>query len=570
MVFETMNNINSSMHIVESSNPKEIRLTGVFGVAGVKNNNNRIYDKQNYGLMVESLQKVIATEGCLGELEHPNSMNINLNNVSHKIESIVMNEDGTVTGTIVLLDTDKGRNAQAIVKSGVPLYISSRAAGSIDESGHVTLTTLKTYDLVGTPGFSQAKLNLAENQTFESLNESMCIIYESDDLLGGDDDKGGDDLLGDDDKADSRSEDKKDDKKEDESKKKDKKSDESEEKSDDEKSDKKKDKEDDNNKNKKDRKVDMEDLKQSIENLSKKIEDLQADLHIAKESLNEKDKKISMLQEQLDNLEIPAINYEGIQNWIEEQFAPNFKEEVIDEVDENLNSKVESIGEGVQNWAINEFAPVLEGYMKEEFAPVIQDWITEEYSPEIQNWITEEYSPEIQNWITEEYSPTVESWINEELLPVVDDWVNEECIPEHKSAIMEEMNNNVSEFLESKKTEKLTNIDNLLEAIENRGTKDEALELLKEAQTDAKYRGVYVVENMPAQYKPQWEMATESKKEDIIRRSKMYNFTKAGVLESFWSTVDFNETPVVESKTTANNMDSYHANIFAQMKRFAR
>jgi len=177
LVFETMNNVNATMQIVESSNPKELRLTGVFGVAGVKNNNNRIYDKQNYGMMVESLQKVIATEGCLGELEHPSSMNINLNNVSHKIESIEMNEDGTVTGTIVLLDTDKGRNAKAIIESGVPLFISSRAAGSIDESGHVTLTSLKTYDLVGTPGFSQAKLNLSENQTFECLNESMCIVY---------------------------------------------------------------------------------------------------------------------------------------------------------------------------------------------------------------------------------------------------------------------------------------------------------------------------------------------------------------------------------------------------------
>ena len=568
LVFETMNNINSSMHIVESSNPKEIRLTGVFGVAGVKNNNNRIYDKQNYGLMVESLQKVIATEGCLGELEHPNSMNINLNNVSHKIESIVMNEDGTVTGTIVLLDTDKGRNAQAIVKGGVPLYISSRAAGSIDESGHVTLTTLKTYDLVGTPGFSQAKLNLAENQTFESLNESMCIIYESDDLLDGKD--SGDDLLSDDDSR-SESDDKKskDDEK-DETKKKDKKSDKVEDKSDDDKdSDKEKDKED-NNKNKKDRKVNMEDLKQSIENLSKKIEDLQADLHIAKESLKEKDKKIDMLKEQIENLDIPTINYEGIQNWIEEQFAPNFKDELIDEVNENLNGKVESIGEGVQNWAINEFAPTLEGYMKEEFAPAIQDWITEEFAPEVQNWVVEEFAPEVQNWITEEYSPTVEGWINEELLPVVDNWINEECIPEHKAAIMEEMNNNVSEFLESKKTEKLSNIDNLLEAIENRGIKDEALELLKESKEDEKYKGVYVVENMPDQYKPQWEMATESKKEDIVRRSKMYNFTKQGVLESFWNTVDFNEKPINESVNENKSMDSYHANVFAQMKRFAK
>ncbi len=560
LVFETMNNINSSMHIVESSNPKEIRLTGVFGVAGVKNNNNRIYDKQNYGLMVESLQKVIATEGCLGELEHPNSMNINLNNVSHKIESIVMNEDGTVTGTIVLLDTDKGRNAQAIVRGGVPLYISSRAAGSIDESGHVTLTTLKTYDLVGTPGFSQAKLNLSENQTFESLNESMCIIYESDDLLGEDDsdkkDKSKDsgDLLGGDDS------DKKD---KSEDKKKDDKVDKSEDKPDD--SNKKDKKEDDNNKNKKDRKVDMEDLKQSIENLSKKIEDLQADLHIAKESLEEKDKKIKMLKEQLDN--IPTINYEGIQNWIENEFAPTIKEEM----NEELNNQVNRIAEGVQNWTINEFAPTLEGYMKEEFAPAIQDWITEEYSPAIQDWITEEYSPTIESWINEEFAPAVEGWINEELLPVVDNWINEECIPEHKEAIMEEMNNNVSEFIESKKDEKLTNIDNLLEAIENRGTKDEALELLKEAQTDAKYKGVYVVENMPSQYKPQWEMATESKKEDIVRRSKMYNFTKPGVLESFWNTVDFKEeNQVNESQVVNNSIDTYHSNIFAQMKRFGR
>ena len=130
LVFETMNNINSTMTIVESSNPKEIRLTGVFGVAGVKNNNNRIYDKQNYGMMVESLQKVIANEGCLGELEHPNSMNINLNNVSHKIESIEMLEDGTVQGTIVLLDTDKGRNAKAIIEGGVPLYDEAHPSGT--------------------------------------------------------------------------------------------------------------------------------------------------------------------------------------------------------------------------------------------------------------------------------------------------------------------------------------------------------------------------------------------------------------------------------------------------------
>jgi len=312
LVFETMANIQNMEIVQESANSNEVRLTGVFGVAGVRNNNNRVYSKENYGMMVESLQKVIANEGCLGELEHPNSMNIDLNNVSHKIESVEMNEDGTVTGTILLLDTDKGKNAKAIVKAGVPLYISSRAAGSIDESGNVTLTTLKTYDLVGTPGFSQAKLNLSENQTFESLNENLCVIFEDDllDDVDDDDKKKKEDDKDDDKKDDKKDDDKKDDKsdsKDDDKKDDDKKDDDllgdddkkDDGKSDDKDDDKSDDKDDkqgegdpaedpdksdkDDNKNT-DKEVNMEDLKQSLDTLVERIDKLEADLHVAKES----------------------------------------------------------------------------------------------------------------------------------------------------------------------------------------------------------------------------------------------------------------------------------------------
>ena len=544
LVFETMNNISATMQIVESSNPKEIRLTGVFGVAGVKNNNNRIYDKQNYGMMVESLQKVIANEGCLGELEHPNSMNINLNNVSHKIESIEMNEDGTVTGTIVLLDTDKGRNAKAIIEAGVPLFISSRAAGSIDESGRVTLTALKTYDLVGTPGFSQAKLGLSENQTFESINESMCIIYEKEDETIDDEDKN---KGGEDNKPNNGEETKT----------------------------------DDNNKNNDNKEVTMQDLKESIDALTKKVEELQADLHVANESLTKKDEEIKQLTEKLDNLEIPEIKYGKIQEWIENEFAPEFTNKIMESVNTNLSEAKESISESIKDWTINEFAPIIESYITEEFAPEVQNWVVEEFAPEVQNWVVEEFAPEVENWIVEEYSPmienylteefapTVEGWITEEFVPVVDKWINEEFAPEHKQTIVEEVNNNVNAFMESKRQESLSNIDNLLEAIENKGKVDEALSLLQEKQVDDKYKGVYVVENMPAEYMPRWTMLSEAKQQEIIARSKMYDFTKAGVLENFWSTVDFEEKQH-QVNEGLEVQDTYHASIFKNMAKLRR
>ena len=90
IIYETLGKVNNL--VVESSHKDNLmRLTGVFGVVGIKNENNRIYDHDNYAMMVEGIKAQIASGGCPGELEHPNSMNIDLNNVSHKIESISMN-----------------------------------------------------------------------------------------------------------------------------------------------------------------------------------------------------------------------------------------------------------------------------------------------------------------------------------------------------------------------------------------------------------------------------------------------------------------------------------------------
>ena len=211
-----------------------------------------------------------------------------------------------------------------------------------------------------------------------------------------------------------------------------------------------------------------------------------------------------------------------------------------------FNESLNSMAEGIQNWVVEEFAPEVQNWVVEEFAPEVQNWVVEEFAPEVQNWIVEEYSPEIQNWITEEYSPEVQNWITEEFAPVVEGWITEEFAPEHSENIEKKVNENVSAFMESQKAGRLDEIDSLLESIAQEENAD-VKQIVKEHQEEMKWKGVYVVENMPAEYLPSWQLLDESRQQEIVRSSKMYDFTKEGVLESFWANVDFNKT--VEMKT---------------------
>lgn len=493
MIYETLGKV-SDLQVLESATGKnEVRLHGVFGVCGVRNNNRRIYNKENYGMMVEALQNVIATEGCPGELEHPNTMNINLENVSHKIESIEMNEDGTITGTILLLNTPKGQIAKAIVEGGLPLYISSRGAGSIDDYGNVTLSTIKTYDLVGTPGFSQAKLTLKENQTYECLNESaedgniMYAIVENDEF-GNDPNEKKEEKPAD--PLNLNNSDSKEDQKSDEA---------------DEKKDGENKGEGDDTNNDDD--INMKDLKEAIDKLTEKVTSLEAELHVAKESLEPK--------------------YAAIEQWITEEFAPQFKKETLAEMAQN-----------------------------------VEGWICEEFAPEVQNWVTEEFAPEVQNWVTEEFAPVIEGWLGDEFTPNV----ITEAVDSKISDLETRINENVSSFLEAKKDERFVGIDKMLESLEGLETEKEVLEKLTEAQkADTTFAGYFAVENMPAQYRPMWESLSTDRKIEIARQSKMYDFTKQGILESFWAGVKFeNNKPVNESVDVIGN---YHADIVAQMRK---
>lgn len=181
-----MNNINDLLIVEMSSSPlsvttsenKEYILEGIFGQIDQKNKNNRIYTEAEYVPQIEALQAKIKASKLLGELDHPAQFDISLKNVSHVIEDLTYDKESKqVRGRIKLLDTDAGRQAKALVDAGVPLQISSRAAGVVESNGQVKIKQLFTYDLVADPGFENAELKRV-NESYGFENDGFLSIYE--------------------------------------------------------------------------------------------------------------------------------------------------------------------------------------------------------------------------------------------------------------------------------------------------------------------------------------------------------------------------------------------------------
>lgn len=164
-------------------------LEGVFTEFDVKNKNNRIYEEKEVMPHINELQEKVKTNKLLGELDHPKDFDVSLANVSHVVESLDYDKDKKqVIGKIRLLNTSKGKEAQALIKDGIPLHISSRAAGTVDENGKVKIKKFFTYDLVADPGFENAELSRV-NESFGLSNDDGILIYEMEETENNDNKK---------------------------------------------------------------------------------------------------------------------------------------------------------------------------------------------------------------------------------------------------------------------------------------------------------------------------------------------------------------------------------------------
>jgi hypothetical protein len=140
--------------VVENANEgKDLFMKGICIQGGVRNANQRVYPVNEIGRAVKTLNDQI--EGgysVLGEVDHPEGLNINLDRVSHMIESCWM-DGANGYGKLKILPTPMGNLVRTMLESGVKLGVSSRGSGNVSEDGNNTVSDFEiiTVDVVAQP-----------------------------------------------------------------------------------------------------------------------------------------------------------------------------------------------------------------------------------------------------------------------------------------------------------------------------------------------------------------------------------------------------------------------------------
>ena len=113
-------------------NDGKLVVKGVLQRAESKNQNGRVYPREILLKEVAKyLENQVTERRALGELDHPESSVVNLNNASHNI--VEMHWDGDdLMGTVEVLSTPSGNILKELFKSGIKLGISSRGLGSVE------------------------------------------------------------------------------------------------------------------------------------------------------------------------------------------------------------------------------------------------------------------------------------------------------------------------------------------------------------------------------------------------------------------------------------------------------
>jgi len=178
----TPTQINEAM----KENNGKLIVKGVLQRAEAKNQNGRVYPRE---ILVRESKKYdenfVKQNRALGELDHPDSSVVNLQNVSHNVKEIHFEGDNLV-GTVEILTTPSGNILKELFKNDIKLGISSRGLGSVEmvqEANGDTVSKvgddfeLIAFDFVSNPSTHGAFLHPMNESIDNSLQGRTCGDY---------------------------------------------------------------------------------------------------------------------------------------------------------------------------------------------------------------------------------------------------------------------------------------------------------------------------------------------------------------------------------------------------------
>ena len=133
-------------------NDGKLVVKGVLQRADAKNQNGRVYPKDILTREAKNYNNnFIEQKRALGELDHPDSSVVNLQNVSHNVTEMHFEGDNLL-GTVEILTTPSGNILRELFKNGIKLGISSRGLGSVEavneDNGNPVMKVGKDFELI--------------------------------------------------------------------------------------------------------------------------------------------------------------------------------------------------------------------------------------------------------------------------------------------------------------------------------------------------------------------------------------------------------------------------------------
>ena len=162
---------------------KKYMIKGPFIECDQKNRNNRVYPRQVVEPQVEKYQSVIKANRAAGELNHPQSMEINMENIAIKINKLYWTDKHNVMGEAMVTSKGKGALLRGLMDDGFVFGVSTRGTGTLKEGVVQQDYKYVCNDVVWEPSATGCMVdNIMESKTEWVLENNILVERQIEEL----------------------------------------------------------------------------------------------------------------------------------------------------------------------------------------------------------------------------------------------------------------------------------------------------------------------------------------------------------------------------------------------------